>query len=92
MFVLCVSIICRVSCGYHLDFIWFENIVPICEKSSGSLVLLIGVVYLFSCIVGVSECFISYEFEYLVGSHFVVLFRSNNHKFSFADAIGETSS
>lgn len=51
-------------------FIWFRGIVPICEKSFGSLVLLIGVVYLFSCTVGVSECFLSCEFGYLVGSHF----------------------
>ena len=57
-------------------FIWFGGIVPTREKSFGSLVLLIGVVYLFSCIVGVSECFLLCEFGYLVGSHFVVLFMS----------------
>ena len=51
-------------------FIWFENIVPVCEKSFGFLVLLIGVVYLFAPIVGVSICFLSCEFGYLVGSHF----------------------
>ena len=51
-------------------FIWFESIVPICEKSFRSLVLLIGVVYLFASIVGVTEYFLSCEFEYLVGSHF----------------------
>ena len=51
-------------------FIWFESIVPIFEKSFGSLVLLIGVVYLFASIVGVTEYFLLCEFEYLVGSHF----------------------
>ena len=37
-------------------FIWFGGIVPISEKSFGSFVLSIGVVYLLPCIVGVMEC------------------------------------
>ena len=46
------------SCGYHLDFfsIGSRGIVPTCEKSFGSLVLSIEVVYLLSCIAGVSDC------------------------------------
>ena len=51
-------------------FIWFEGIVPTCEKSFWIIGVSDRGVYLFACIVGVTECFLSCEFEYLVGSHF----------------------
>ena len=65
---LCVSIICGVSADHHFSFGSRVSYLPVRSR------LIIGVIdrgaYLFACIIGVRECFISCEFGYLVGSHF----------------------
>ena len=53
-------------------FIWFKGNVPSCEKSFGPFALSLGVVYLFSSVVGFSVIF-SVVCIQVVGLYFVVL-------------------